>query len=109
MSKVSLFLLLLLVLTNLFWVYQSIDQGITTTYREISHEDTSETLKDLSSLCEPLFVGKSAAEVRSSADGIIDQSGIFEKSQGGDSGEDLLVVGNLVFVLDSEGNVVSID
>ena len=109
MSKVSCFLLLLLVLTNLFWVYQTIDQGITTTYREVTHEDTSKALNELSSLCEPLFIGKSAIEVRSLAEGIIDQSSIFEKTQGGDSGEDLLVLGSLVFVLDTDGNVVSIE
>ena len=98
-------LLALLVASNLFWLYNSIDQGISHTYLEASFNSANQALSDLFVLSNPLFRGKSTAEIRELARGKIDDDLVFDKPSGGDNGEDLLVVGGLVFYLDSTGHV----
>jgi len=49
--KVSFFVaLLLLVLSNIFWIFSSIDAGITYTYQQVSHDDLREAHKFLGEL-----------------------------------------------------------
>ena len=108
MKKISLMLVILLVVTNGYWIYSAIDRAISKTYADASFNSLQGAHNSLISLSTPLLLGRTSAEIRSLAKGKFSEDEIFEKPKGGDAGEDLLVVGWLTFYLDSQGRVTRI-
>lgn len=53
-------LLLLLIITNVFWLYSSIDRGVTSAYHDDVTYNFANQIKDLTKLCNHFIIGMPA-------------------------------------------------
>ncbi|MDO8846217.1 hypothetical protein [Methylicorpusculum sp.] len=105
MSKSTIGLVLLLICSNAYWVIGAIDQGISNTYREASFDSLQRSFDALLKISNLILRGKTSSEIRTLAKDQVSDSEVFDKLEGGDEGEALLVVGGLVFHLDADKRV----
>ncbi|QQS36622.1 MAG: hypothetical protein IPM56_01310 [Ignavibacteriales bacterium] len=98
----SFILILLLILTNVFWIYNLLDQGVTLKYSDQVNYEKTETVNQLLEIYPLINYGMDKSEVISKIKMIDSTSECFEKD-----GE--LIFGFLAFTFDSNNKLNKIE
>ena len=78
--KISTILtLLLLLITNGYWLYKTTDEAVTLTYHDQVTFEFAQSINDLSKLCDYFIAGMSSDSIKSILEKQFNSENIFEK------------------------------